>query len=99
MPTIEHHWQGVIFEWDTNKAALVLREHKVAFQECATILTNETTITKEDFRDYGEQRFISTGYSNQARILTVVWTERNGKIRLITGFKATKEQIKEFHHG
>ena len=99
MPTIKHHWLGVVFEWDSNKADLVLREHKVTFEECTTVLMNETTITKEDYRDYGEQRFISTGYSNQAKILTVVWTEREGAIRLITGFKSTKEQIKEFHHG
>lgn len=30
-----------------------------------------------------------------ARILTVVWTDRADKIRLITGFKATKDQVKE----
>lgn len=71
----------------------------MSFAECATVLLNETTITKPDYRDYGEQRFISTGYSSQARILTVVWTDRDDKIRLITGFKATKDQVKEFNHG
>lgn len=30
-----------------------------------------------------------------ARILTVVWTDRDDKIRLITGFKSTKDQVKE----
>lgn len=90
---------GVMFEWDSNKAELVLKEHGVTLEECATVLLNETTITKEDYRDYDEQRFISTGYSNQARLLTVVWTDRDDRLRLITGFKATKDQVKEFYRG
>lgn len=89
----------VEFEWDSNKSQLVFKEHKVTFEECATVLTNNSTITKQDYRDYGEVRFISTSYSNQARILTVVWTERDDRIRLITGFKATKDQVKEFNRG
>lgn len=90
---------GVLFEWDAGKAELVLKEHKVTMAECATVLLNETVITKQDYRDYTEERFISTGYSDQARILTVVWTPRDDRIRLITGFKATKHQIKEFNRG
>lgn len=99
MVTQTHIIDGVVFEWDSDKAELVHKEHQVEFSECASVLLHELTITKEDYRDYGEQRFISTGYSNQARLLTVVWTERNEHIRLITGFKATKEQIKEFNRG
>lgn len=90
---------GVAFEWDSSKAELVLKEHGVGFLECATVLTHEMTITKVDYRDYGEQRFVSTGYSNQARLLTVVWADRGDRIRLITGFKATKDQAKEFNRG
>ncbi|OOR85821.1 hypothetical protein B0181_11885 [Moraxella caviae] len=90
---------GVLFEWDSNKAELVLKEHSLTMQECASVLINETTITKPDYRHYDEERFISTGYSNQAKILTVIWTDRGDRIRLITGFKATKDQTKEFHRG
>lgn len=96
---ISYLLDGVIFEWDSNKADLVFREHQVSFEECASVLLNTSTITKEDYRDYGEQRFISTGYSHQARILTVVWTPKENSVRLITGFKATKQQSKEFHNG
>lgn len=90
---------GVLFEWHVRKAELVLKEHKITMAECATVLLNETVITKQDYRDYSEERFISTGYSDQARILTVVWTPKDDRIRLITGFKATKHQIKEFNRG
>lgn len=94
-----HIINDITFEWDSNKALLISKTHGVTFQECATILFNPTTITKQDYRDYGERRFISTGSSDKARILTVVWTERYDKIRLITGFLASKDQIKEFYYG
>lgn len=94
-----HIFEDIEFEWDSEKAKLVFKEHAVTFEECATVLAQEDTVTKEDWRNYDEQRFISTGYSSQLRLLTVIWTERGDKIRLITGFKATKDQIKGFNRG
>lgn len=67
-----HIINDITFEWDSNKAVLISKTHGVTFQECATILFNPTTMTKQDYRDYGERRFISTGCSDKARILTVV---------------------------
>lgn len=99
MPTIDLLLQDVLFQWDSNKAILIEKEHKVTFAECASVLLNNSTITREDFRDYGEQRFISTGYSNKSRLLTVIWTPTENGVRLITGFKATKLQSKEYHNG
>lgn len=90
---------GIAFEWDSNKARLVLKEHQITFEECASVFLDQMLITKEDWRDYGEQRFVSTGYSNQARLLTVVWTPKPNSVRLITGFKATKNQTMEHHNG
>ena len=43
--------------------------------------------------DYGlvndEERFRSVGLTDQGRLLSVVWTVRNGKVRAITAFPAS----------
>ena len=54
-------------------------------------------IVEEDKREnYGEQRFVSVGMSKQNRILQVVWTQRETKIRLISAFKSDKKQRKSY---
>jgi uncharacterized DUF497 family protein len=35
-----------------------------------------------------EERYRSVGLTNAGRLLTVVWTIRNGKVRVITAFPA-----------
>ena len=46
---------------------------------------------EDDRERYGEQRFQAIGFSNSGRLLTVVWTPRNNKMRIISAFKVTKE--------
>lgn len=87
---------GITFEWDDAKAKLVIKEHQVTFEECCTAILDENSITQEDYRDYGEERFITVGMSDKGRILTVIWTPRGDSIRLITGFKANSLQILEY---
>ncbi|MBQ7625670.1 MAG: BrnT family toxin [Rhodocyclaceae bacterium] len=40
---------------------------------------------------HGEQRFFAYGMSSYGRMLTVIWTPRGERIRIISAFKATKE--------
>lgn len=43
-----------------------------------------------------EQRTLTIGVSNQARLLVVVWTQRENIMRIITAFFPTKSQEKEY---
>ena len=45
----------------------------------------------DDREDYGEDRFILIGVAEGA-VLTVVYTERNGRIRVISARRATKHE-------
>ena len=84
--------KNAFFEWDDDKADANYRKHGVSFDEACTVFDDAFVIFLEDDRErYGEQRFQAIGISQQNKFLTVVWTQRNDKIRLISAFKATKE--------
>lgn len=91
---------GLCFEWDSDKAKLVSDEHKVTFNEALTVLFDDNAITDEDTRDYaGEIRYITVGISNQARLLSVVWTTRDNCYRLITAMKANNQAVQYYTRG
>lgn len=93
--------EGICFEWDSNKALLVIREHDVSFEEALTVLIyDDNSFTNEDIRDYdGEERYITIGMSTNVRLLCVTWTLREDNYRLITVRKANKHEEKGYYHG
>ena len=85
--------------YDPDKAKLNPINHDgVTFEEAGTVLLDPFAMTKEDTRDYDEQRFITLGISNQTRVLIVVWTMQEDNIRLISSWKATPMQRKQYEH-
>lgn len=98
MPTIEISLYGIEFEWDSDKELLVLSEHNISFAEACSVFTDDNEVTFMDNRfDDGEQRYITIGMSNQARLLTIGWTQRANKYRLITAIKAEKKHEKYYN--
>jgi uncharacterized DUF497 family protein len=85
------------FEWDDEKAISNLKKHNVTFEEGATIFNDPSiaTIFDPDHSE-DEQRYISTGISVQGRLLVVVHTEREERIRLISCRKATSAERKTY---
>ena len=78
-------------ESDSIKATSNLKKHGVSFSEAATTLYDAMALVREDNDSKGENRWILIGLSNEARLLTVVYTLPNeGVIRLISARKATK---------
>ncbi len=97
MPTIEESFNGLIIEWDSDKAELVAMQHNVTFNEAMTVFDDPFAITDVDFREYeGEERYVTLGYSNQNRLLIVVWTLRDVRYRLITAMKANAHAKKRY---
>lgn len=83
------------FEWDDDKAVLNLRDHKVSFEEACTVFDDAFAVTRIDKREkYGELRLATIGMSNRNRLLTVAWTPRGERNRLISAFPATAERRK-----
>jgi len=82
-------------EWDSKKAISNLKKHGVNFADAVTVLEDERAITiSEDYPD--EQRLITIGMDSFNRILVVVYTWRETRIRIISARKATTNEIKQY---
>ena len=85
------------FEWDDDKAAGNLKKHSVSFDEGTTIFNDPMIATIPDpDPSKQEERCISIGISVQSRLLVVVHTEREDRIRLISCRKATSAERKYY---
>ena len=84
------------FEWDPVKAASNLEAHGVDFADAAVALEDECALTMEDTRHDDEQRFVSLCLDPLARLLVVVYTWRDGTIRIISARKATRNETRRY---
>ena len=86
------------FEWDGRKAEVNKRKHRVSFEEASTCFYDPFGL---DFYDEdhseGEDRYILLARSNRERVLVVIYTEREGRIRIISARKATPKE-EEFYY-
>lgn len=85
----------MIFEWDENKAEKNERKHGVSFEEAESVFYDPRSLTIPDPEHSDtELRFIDIGASNYDRILVVVYTEREDRIRLISARPASRKERK-----
>ncbi|MGC2238162.1 MAG: BrnT family toxin [Pyrinomonadaceae bacterium] len=84
-----------VFEWDENKEKSNFRKHKVSFAEGESVFFDMLSITiPAPDHSLEENRFIDIGMSDKNRILVIVYTEREERIRIISVRKATKTEQK-----
>jgi hypothetical protein len=84
-------------DFDPKKAAANPLNHDgVTFDEAKPALLDSYALTKEDPHSAGEQRFITLGMGGKNRILVVVWTLRDDRIRLISAWKANQLQRRSY---
>jgi uncharacterized DUF497 family protein len=85
------------FEWDEAKAAANLNKHGVSFDEAQTVFGDPDTITRlDDQHSDVEDRFIDIGMSANGRILVVVYTESEVRIRIISCRRATPKERRQY---
>ena len=83
------------FEWDEDKRIANVKKHGLDFIDAKRIFEGDI-ITVEDSRfAYGEQRFISLGLL-QGRVITIVHTENEDTIRIISARKATRNEERSY---
>lgn len=84
------------FEWDTEKAVSNLQKHDVSFEEAATVFFDPLSLTIPDpVHSDEENRFVTTGLSDQRRPLVVVHSEHDDRIRIISARLATSSEKEE----
>ena len=80
------------FEWDEDKARHNYRKHGVTFEHAKKAFTDPFMVEIADEReDYGEQRFLLMGMA-EGQLLGVIYTERQGRLRIITARRATRHE-------
>ncbi|MGD0865469.1 MAG: BrnT family toxin [Rhizomicrobium sp.] len=84
------------FEWDDGKAAENYANHGIGFELAKQVFRDLFAVERLDDReDYGEDRFILIGIVEQL-VLCVAYTEREGRIRLISARRATKREQDDY---
>jgi uncharacterized protein len=84
------------FQWDEAKAAENYAKHGVSFETAIKVFRDPFAIERLDDReDYGEERFILIGTAEEA-VVTVVYTERNGRFRIISARRATRHEQDDY---
>jgi uncharacterized DUF497 family protein len=88
-----HTPNGVEFEWDAAKAQANLRKHRLPFPIACEAFKDGNRLEFPDISSgHGEERRIVLGRVRQT-IISVVFTERGERIRLISARRAdTNEQ-------
>ncbi len=79
------------FEWDPRKRALNLRKHGIAFEDAIELFEQPYLEDPDDRLEYGEPRFVAVG-EMRGRVIAVVYASREGKRRIISARKATKDE-------
>ena len=88
------------FEWDQAKAASNLLKHGIDFVAATGIFDDPHHIEKNSTRpEHGEARFIAIGMMNDGRLITVVFTDRNGVRRIISARTARNYERREYDQG
>ncbi len=83
------------FQWDKQKNAANEAKHGISFEQAAQIFRSPILKRQDDRRDYREQRFIALG-TYDGEVLCVVFTERDGDIRVISARKASKHEREKY---
>jgi len=83
------------FEWDSAKDAANQRKHGIGFREASEIFRGLIVISNDVRRDYGERRLIALG-EYDGDVIRVVFTERGDSIRIISAWKANRNDRQSY---
>ena len=85
----------MIYEWDENKHGSNQAKHGLDFALARVFEWESAFIQKDERRHYGEVRFKALGFID-GRIHSLVFTRRNGIIRVIGLRKANARERKAY---
>lgn len=87
----------LLFEWDSEKATRNKKIHSVTFDEASTAFKDTLSFTIYDpLHSEDENRLVLIGNSHRNRLLVVVHTERDDRVRIISARKAKKKERQHY---
>lgn len=89
MPNLSH-LEG--FEWDQANTRKNWDRHKVAFYECEELFFGGPVILPDSEHSAAEPRYFALGRTGRGRLLTIVFTLRENKIRVISARAMSRKE-------
>lgn len=83
------------FEWDIDKSEDAHRRHGFDFEFASRVFDDPHYRERLEERDFGEERVLSCGRVS-GYYLTVVWTQRGRRKRIISAFQSRQEDIEDY---
>jgi uncharacterized DUF497 family protein len=84
----------VKFDWDQNNLKKI-QAHRIKAEEVEQALSHEPILVYEQNAD-GEARYVYYGETERNRLLAIVLTERDSKIRVITAYGLDAGQKRDY---
>ena len=86
--------RGIEFDWDEANVGHVAR-HQVQREEAEQVILNDPLDLGAEIVE-GEERYLNLGSTSRGRILLVVTTWREDRVRIVTAFDPIKRLV-EFY--
>ena len=86
------------YEWDDNKNQKNQIKHSIDFYDAILIFDDNDRIELlDDRKDYQEKRYQTIGIVFDV-VLTVIYTIRNNRYRIISARKASRHERETYYH-
>lgn len=86
-----------VFEWDPRKADANATKHGVTFEEARAVFVDPLAqIFDDPDHSLDERREIIIGQGPRGRILVVCFTERGGRVRIVSARPVTRRERKAY---
>ena len=90
--------RGEGFDWNKGNIKKNWARHRVTHIECEEVFFNKPLVVKEDKRQSrGEDRYYVLGKTDNERLLFVVFTIRDNKIRVISARDMSRKKKRLFY--
>lgn len=84
------------FDWDKGNLEHI-KKHNVGYEECEYVFLNKPLIvTGDEAHSRLEERFRVYGQTNSNRLILMIFTVRNNKIRVISARDQNKKERREY---
>ena len=93
---IEFELEEFGFEWDSEKAEINFQKHKIRFETAAFVFLDDNRIEEfDELHSDFEDRYKVIG--KVENVLTVIYTEREDNLRIISARHATRTEEVEYY--
>lgn len=82
--SVNEAYEGVRFEWDVAKSARNVRERGLPFSVSPALFERPALVTRDQRKDYGEERFRLIGSVGPAILVCVYTIRPDGNCRIIS---------------